>query len=143
MAGLARYTVSLGKVTFTVDDALLYTTTDEWLKEEGGRYRVGITDYAQKQLKDVVGVDLPRVGQEVAEGMDLAVLESVKATAEVYAPISGKVIEVNERLLEEPELINKEPYDGGWIAVIEPNGDVNRSKFLDHKTYVENVKQRT
>ncbi len=140
---MARYTVSLGKVTFTVDDGLLYTTTDEWLRDEGGRFRVGITDYAQKQLKDVVGVDLPKVGQEVSEGMDLAVLESVKATAEVYSPISGKVVEVNERLLDEPELINREPYDGGWIAVIEPSTPVDTSKFLDHSKYVESVRKRS
>lgn len=140
---MARYTVSLGKVTFVVDDALLYTSSDEWIKEEGGRLRIGITDYAQKQLKDIVGVDLPKVGQEVTEGMDLAVLESVKATAEVYAPVSGRVVEVNERLLEEPELINKEPYDGGWIAVVEPSSPIDRSKFLDHKAYVESVKKRS
>ena len=140
---MARYTVSLGKVTFVVDDALLYTPSDEWIKDEGGRLRIGITDYAQKQLKDIVGVDLPKVGQEVTEGMDLAVLESVKATAEVYAPVSGKVVEVNERLLEEPELINKEPYDGGWIAVVEPSAPIDRSKFLDHKAYVESVKKRS
>jgi len=113
---VARYTVSLGKVSFVVDDSLLYTETDEWVRVEGSRVRVGITDYAQKQLKDVVGVDLPKVGQEINEGMDLAVLESVKATAEIYSPVTGKVVEVNERLLDEPELINKEPYDGGWIA---------------------------
>ncbi|MCG2882360.1 MAG: glycine cleavage system protein GcvH [Acidilobus sp.] len=140
---MARYTVSLGKVSFVVDDSLLYTETDEWVKVEGSRVRVGITDYAQKQLKDVVGVDLPKVGQEVNEGMDLAVLESVKATAEVYSPVTGKVVEVNERLLDEPELINKEPYDGGWIAVIEPAGPLDKSKFLDHRAYVESVKKRS
>ncbi len=140
---MARFTVSLGKVTFVVDDALLYTSSDEWLRDEGGRVRVGITDYAQKQLKDVVGVDLPKVGQEVSEGMDLAVLESVKATAEVYAPITGRVVEVNERLLDQPELINKEPYDGGWIAVIEPSSPLDRSKFLDHAAYVESVRKRS
>jgi len=140
---VARYTVSLGKVSFVVDDSLLYTETDEWVRVEGNRVRVGITDYAQKQLKDVVGVDLPKVGQEVNEGMDLAVLESVKATAEVYSPVTGKVVEVNERLLDEPELINKEPYDGGWIAVIEPAGPLDKSKFLDHRAYVESVKKRS
>ena len=140
---MARYTVSLGKVSFVVDDSLLYTETDEWVRVEGNRVRVGITDYAQKQLKDVVGVDLPKVGQEVNEGMDLAVLESVKATAEVYSPVTGKVVEVNERLLDEPELINKEPYDGGWIAVIEPAGPLDKSKFLDHRAYVESVKKRS
>jgi glycine cleavage system H protein len=140
---VARYTVSLGKVSFVVDDSLLYTETDEWVRVEGSRVRVGITDYAQKQLKDVVGVDLPKVGQEVNEGMDLAVLESVKATAEVYSPVTGKVVEVNERLLDEPELINKEPYDGGWIAVIEPASPLDKSKFLDHRAYVESVKKRS
>jgi len=140
---VARYTVSLGKVSFVVDDSLLYTETDEWVRVEGDRVRVGITDYAQKQLKDVVGVDLPKVGQEINEGMDLAVLESVKATAEIYSPVTGKVVEVNERLLDEPELINKEPYDGGWIAVIEPANPLDKSKLLDHRAYVESVKKRS
>jgi len=139
---LARYMVSLGKVTFLVDDSLLYTQSDEWIKVEGSSIRVGITDYAQRQLKDIVGVDLPKVGQEVKEGMDLAVLESVKATAEVYSPVTGTVKDVNEQLLDRPELINKEPYDGGWIAVIEVKGVLDKSKFLDHSSYVESLKLR-
>jgi glycine cleavage system H protein len=134
--------VSLGKVTFLVDDSLLYTQSDEWIKVEGSSIRVGITDYAQRQLKDIVGVDLPKVGQEVKEGMDLAVLESVKATAEVYSPVTGTVKDVNEQLLDRPELINKEPYDGGWIAVIEVKGVLDKSKFLDHSSYVESLKLR-
>jgi glycine cleavage system H protein len=133
---------SLGKVTFLVDDSLLYTQSDEWIKVEGSSIRVGITDYAQRQLKDIVGVDLPKVGQEVKEGMDLAVLESVKATAEVYSPVTGTVKDVNEQLLDRPELINKEPYDGGWIAVIEVKGILDKSKFLDHSSYVESLKLR-
>jgi len=139
---LARYMMSLGKVTFLVDDSLLYTQSDEWIKVEGSSIRVGITDYAQRQLKDIVGVDLPKVGQEVKEGMDLAVLESVKATAEVYSPVTGTVKDVNEQLLDRPELINKEPYDGGWIAVIEVKGILDKSKFLDHSSYVESLKLR-
>jgi len=139
---LARYMMSLGKVTFLVDDSLLYTQSDEWIKVEGSSIRVGITDYAQRQLKDIVGVDLPKVGQEVKEGMDLAVLESVKATAEVYSPVTGTVKDVNEQLLDRPELINKEPYDGGWIAVIEVKGVLDKSKFLDHSSYVESLKLR-
>ncbi|MFP3265399.1 MAG: glycine cleavage system protein GcvH [Acidilobus sp.] len=139
---MARYMVSLGKVTFLVDDSLLYTQSDEWIKVEGSSIRVGITDYAQRQLKDIVGVDLPKVGQEVKEGMDLAVLESVKATAEVYSPVTGTVKDVNEQLLDRPELINKEPYDGGWIAVIEVKGILDKSKFLDHSSYVESLKLR-
>jgi len=67
----------------------------------------------------------------------------VKATAEIYSPVTGKVVEVNERLLDEPELINKEPYDGGWIAVIEPAGPLDKSKLLDHRAYVESVKKRS
>ncbi|MGC9113071.1 glycine cleavage system protein GcvH [Acidilobus sp.] len=140
---MARYQVTVGKTTFTVDDSLLYTQSDEWVKVEGNSVRVGITDYAQRQLKDIVGVDLPKVGQEVHENMDLAVLESVKATAEVYSPVDGVVREVNEALLDRPELINKEPYDGGWIAVIEVKGTLDKSKFLDHQAYVNSVKSRS
>ena len=137
---MGRYEVKVGNENITIDDSLLYTESDEWVKVEGEKkVRVGISDYAQKQLKDIVGVDLPNVGDEVEKGATLAVLESVKATAEVYSPVKGKVLEVNERLLDEPELLNKEPYDSGWIALIDAE---KVEGLMDHKKYAEALRSR-
>ncbi|MCE4608430.1 MAG: glycine cleavage system protein GcvH [Caldisphaeraceae archaeon] len=137
---MGRYEVKVGNESITIDDSLLYTESDEWVKVEGEKkVRVGISDYAQKQLKDIVGVDLPNVGDEVEKGATLAVLESVKATAEVYSPVKGKVLEVNERLLDEPELLNKEPYDSGWIALIDAE---KVEGLMDHKKYAEALRSR-
>ncbi|MEB2792444.1 MAG: glycine cleavage system protein GcvH [Caldisphaeraceae archaeon] len=137
---MGRYEVKVGNESIAIDDSLLYTESDEWVKVEGEKkVRVGISDYAQKQLKDIVGVDLPNVGDEVEKGATLAVLESVKATAEVYSPVKGKVLEVNERLLDEPELLNKEPYDSGWIALIDAE---KVEGLMDHKKYAEALKSR-
>jgi len=138
---MGRYQVKVGNLNVLIDDSLYYTNSDEWIKIEGKNARIGITDYAQKQLKDIVGVDLPKKGSNVSKNGTLAVLESVKATAEVYSPIEGKVIEINERLLDEPELINKEPYDNGWIAIIETN-NFNKEEFLTHSQYAENISKR-
>ncbi|MCR4404437.1 MAG: glycine cleavage system protein GcvH [Candidatus Acetothermia bacterium] len=96
-----------------------YTKDHEWAKAEGSRARVGITDHAQSELGDIVYVELPAVGREVKQGEGFATVESVKAVSDVYAPVSGKVVEVNERLSDEPELINKSPHDQGWLALIE------------------------
>ncbi|WP_292319871.1 glycine cleavage system protein GcvH [Caldisphaera sp.] len=138
---MSRYQVKIGNLNVIIDDSVLYTNSDEWIKVEGKNARIGITDFAQKQLKDIVGVDLPKKDSNISKNGTLAVLESVKATAEVYSPIDGKVVETNERLLDEPELINKEPYDNGWIAVIEMN-NFNKEEFLTHNQYVENISKR-
>ncbi|AFZ70703.1 glycine cleavage system H protein [Caldisphaera lagunensis DSM 15908] len=138
---MSRYQVKVGNQNVIIDDSLLYTKSDEWVKFEGDKIRIGITDYAQKQLKDIVGVDLPKKGSNINKNGTLAVLESVKATAEVYSPIEGKVLDVNERLLDEPELINKEPYDNGWIALIEAKS-IDKNEFLDHKSYVDDIAKR-
>ncbi len=138
---MSRYQVKVGNQNILIDDTLLYTKSDEWIKLEGDNVRIGITDYAQKQLKDIVGVDLPKKGSSITKNGTLAVLESVKATAEVYSPVEGKVIDVNERLLDEPELINKEPYDTGWIAIIEAK-NIQKNEFLDHKSYADDITKR-
>ncbi|MBO8125617.1 MAG: glycine cleavage system protein GcvH [Firmicutes bacterium] len=98
---------------------LRYTKEHEWVRVSGKRAIVGITDHAQKELGDVVFVDLPDIGQEVVKGNDFAVVESVKAVSDIYAPVSGTVVEVNETLQDNPELINEDPYNDAWIAVIE------------------------
>jgi glycine cleavage system H protein len=99
---------------------LRYTKEHEWLKiEEGNKVRVGITDFAQHELGDVVFVELPDLDLEVEAGDNLAVVESVKAVSDIYAPIDGIVLEVNDRLSDSPELVNQDPYGKGWIAILE------------------------
>ncbi|HAR40126.1 MAG TPA: glycine cleavage system protein GcvH [Coprothermobacter sp.] len=101
-------------------EGLKYSKEHEWVKAlEGNKVSVGITDFAQDELGDIVFVNLPAVGQEIKVGETLASLESVKSASDVYSPVSGKVVEVNEKLKNSPELINDDPYGEGWIAVIE------------------------
>jgi glycine cleavage system H protein len=99
---------------------LKYTQEHEWIKIEGDLVRVGITDYAQKELGDVVFVDLPSVGDRVNAKDPVATIESVKAVSEIYAPISGEVMEINDSLEHSPEFVNQDPYGKGWIFIIEP-----------------------
>jgi len=103
---------------------LKYTKDHEWLRqEEDGSVTIGITDHAQAALGDLVYVELPEVGQEVESGGDMAVVESVKAASDVYAPIGGTVTHVNEALSDDPEQINADPYGEGWILRLQPSGD--------------------
>ena len=95
---------------------LKYIDSHEWIRDEGnGIVTVGITDFAQEQLGDVVFVELPEVGSEINKDDSIAVVESVKAASDIYAPISGEIIEINEELVDEPEKANSEPYDGAWF----------------------------
>jgi len=106
------------------DQECRYNREHEWIRVEGGEALVGITDYAQDQLSNVVFVELPEIGDEFQQGDVFAVVESVKAASECYAPASGTVIAINEALLEAPELVNEEPYTGGWfvrLALDHPN----------------------
>ncbi|MCX7118770.1 MAG: glycine cleavage system protein GcvH [Legionellales bacterium] len=100
---------------------LRFTSTHEWLNTEEDTMSVGITKHAQSLLGDMVYVELPSVGTEVKAGEEMGVLESVKAAAEIYAPISGVITSVNARVTEEPELLNKDPYGEGWLVKIQPN----------------------
>jgi len=102
-----------------VPENLVYTKDHEWAKKENGRVKVGITDYAQDKLGDIVYVELPEVGKELNAGDVLGVVESVKSASDVYSPVSGKVVEVNSELEDSPSLVNEEPYGNGWIAVVE------------------------
>lgn len=97
---------------------LRYTKEHEWVRVEGDRAYVGITDYAQHQLGDVVFVELPEAGREVRRGEAFSVVESVKAVSDIYAPLSGTVVEVNDLLADAPEKVNQDPYGDGWIAVL-------------------------
>ncbi len=108
------------KTDFLVPDGLYYTKEHEWVRVEGDRCRVGVTDYAQNSLHEIVYVDLPKVGARVAQMQSIGTVESVKAVADVYSPIAGEVLEVNNALSDAPELVNKTPYSDGWITIIRP-----------------------
>ena len=100
---------------------LKYTKEHEWIRFEGDRCRVGITDYAQNSLHEVVYADLPKVGRTLGKGESLGTVESVKAVSEVYSPVSGEVLETNQRLVDAPELINQQPYADGWLILMKPS----------------------
>lgn len=120
---------------------LLYTKSHEWVKVEDDRAIVGVTSYAQDQLVEVVFVELPEEGKEVKAGDAVATLESVKAVADVYAPVLGKIIEVNKQLENQPELVNQDPYGEGWILVIEIAGEEELHtlmKVSDYQSLIEN-----
>ncbi|MDH3273037.1 MAG: glycine cleavage system protein GcvH [Gammaproteobacteria bacterium] len=121
---------------------LLYTSEHEWLRRENdGSVTVGVTDHAQSALGDLVYVELPEVGQDVDSGGDMAVVESVKAASDVYAPIDGSIVAVNEELADDPEKINADPYGDGWIVRIQPNESIDESALMTPDTYQELLDQ--
>src|SRR5437764_6653586 len=109
------------KGEYHAPNELLYTKEHEWVRLEADKCRIGVTDYAQASLHEIVYVDLPKVGAKVAQMQSLGTVESVKAVADVYSPIAGVVLEVNNELSDAPELVNKSPYEKGWITVIRPD----------------------
>jgi glycine cleavage system H protein len=114
---------------------LRYTREHEWARKKGGNFVVGITDFAQEQLGDVVYVELPDVGDPVKKGESFGVVESTKAVSELFAPVSGKVVEVNDPLSDAPETINEDPYEEGWMIVIEPSDAKDLDALMDAKAY--------
>jgi glycine cleavage system H protein len=111
-----------------------FSQTHEWVRADGAGARAGITDYAQSQLGDVIYVELPKVGAEVTAGGKFGVIESVKAASDLYSPISGKVIEVNEALTTKPEAVNQDPYGEGWMLMIETT-EPPSTELLDEAGY--------
>jgi len=118
-----------------VPDGLLYTKDHEWAKIEGRHARVGITDHAQHELTDVVYVELPPVGKVVKAGDEIGVVESVKAASEIFAPLAGKVVEVNKVLDDKPELVNTSPYGDGWMVVLEVGDPAEAKALMDAASY--------
>ena len=118
-----------------VRNNLKYTDTHEWVKLNGVTAHVGITDHAQSELTDIVFVELPEVGKEVKKGDELCIVESVKSVSEIYAPVSGKIANINKKLEETPETINESPYDDGWLVEIEIANKSEIDKLLDADSY--------
>ncbi|WP_029521744.1 glycine cleavage system protein GcvH [Persephonella sp. KM09-Lau-8] len=127
---------------FKVVDGLYYTKEHLWVKVDGDDAVVGVTDYGQHQLGDVVYVELPEVGSEVEAGDKIAAVESVKAAIDIYSPLTGKILSVNEDLKEDPSLVNVDPYGDGWIAEIQMS-DPNELEDLmtadDYRAYIQEV----
>lgn len=121
---------------------LKYASTHEWVRDEGnGIYTVGITEHAQGLLGDMVFVDLPDVGDEFDAGEDVAVAESVKAASDIYAPITGEVVEINEDLEGSPELVNSDPFHDGWLFKIKTDDTSDLDQLLDAEGYGDSIEE--
>jgi glycine cleavage system H protein len=123
----------------TIPDDLLYTDTHEWIKREGENVRVGITDHAQSELTDVVYVELPKIDRQANAKEAIAVVESVKAASDIYAPVKGTVVEVNRALEADPGLINREPYGQGWIFVLKIENPDDLKNLKDGAAYRKQI----
>lgn len=119
----------------------LYSKEHEWVKKEDGKVRIGITDFAQDELGDIVFVELPEVGDSLDLEEPFGSVESVKTVSELYAPVSGKVVEVNEELEDSPELVNESPHEKAWMIVIELENEADLEELLDAKAYQEFIEE--
>ncbi|PWT86065.1 MAG: glycine cleavage system protein H [Acidobacteria bacterium] len=122
-----------------IPDDLLYTDTHEWIKREGDNVRVGITDHAQTELTDVVYVELPKMDRQANAKEAIAVVESVKAASDIYAPVKGTVVEVNKALDADPGLINREPYGQGWIFLLKLDNADDLGQLKDAEAYKKQI----
>lgn len=122
---------------------LLYTEEHEWVREEGQEVTVGITDYAQSQLRDIVYVDLPEVGSEFKKGESMGVVESVKTVADIYAPVSGRVSGKNLELKDHPEWVNSDPYGRGWLLRMELKDPEELKGLLSSKAYQGKISEES
>jgi len=135
---------SLKEARMNIPEELLYTKEHEWIKIEGNLATVGITDYAQNSLGDITFVELPEVGSKVKQFEKFSTVESVKAASDVYAPISGKIIKINEELINAPENINQSPYEKAWFAVIEIEDIKQKQNLLsssNYRDYIEGLSE--
>ncbi|MBU0615189.1 MAG: glycine cleavage system protein GcvH [Nanoarchaeota archaeon] len=120
-----------------VVEGLKYSKDHEWVKVEGGIATIGVSDFAQQQLTDVVFVELPEKGKQAEQGKTMGVIESVKSVSDVFAPVSGEIIEVNTKLSDSPELINNDPYGEGWIAKVKIKDKAELDSLLGHEEYAK------
>ncbi|MDY6818878.1 MAG: glycine cleavage system protein GcvH [Halobacteriales archaeon] len=126
-------------MTFEVPDDLYYLESHEWAAIDGDTARIGITDYAQDELGDIVFVELPAVGDELEQEADFGVIESIKAVSDLYSPLSGTVTAVNEELESAPELVNDDPYNDGWMIEIELSDEGEVDALLDPSAYSDQI----
>ena len=128
---------------FDIPEELMYSSEDEWARRDGERVTIGITDFAQQQLGEIVHIELPEVGVRIERGDEFGSIDSVKTVAELYAPVSGEVVEVNEALGENPELLNEDCYGDGWIAVIATENNDEDAQLLRAPAYRKHVAERS
>jgi glycine cleavage system H protein len=126
-------------MSFDVPEDLRYLESHEWARVDGDRARIGISDFAQDELGDVVFVDLPDEGEEVAAGEDFGVVESIKAVSDIYAPVSGSVVAVNDDLADRPELVNEDPYGDGWLIEVELADESELDDLLSPDDYGDQI----
>lgn len=120
---------------------LKYSAEHEWVRVEGNKVKIGITDFAQSELGDIVFVELPEVGDEITVDEPFGSVESVKTVSELYAPVSGKVVEINEELDDSPELVNEDPYEQAWMITVEMSDPSELDKLMDAKKYEEMISE--
>ncbi len=125
----------------SVPAELRYTEEHEWVKNEDGKVRIGITEFAQSELGDIVFVELPQVGDEIKADEPFGSVESVKTVSELYAPISGKVVEINEDLEDSPEFVNESPYEKAWMVVVEPTDTAQFEGLLTAEQYTALIEE--
>ena len=123
-------------------DDLRYSESDEWVRLDAGVARIGITDYAQTELSDIVFVEFPEVGAQVEAGQSFGVVESVKAVSDLFAPITGEVVEIHADLEEHPEWVNEDPYGSGWILALRPEDPGDVEHLMSADDYREHVEAR-
>ncbi len=123
-------------------EELRYSPSHEWSRVEGDQARVGISDYAQNQLGDIVFVELPEVGTLLEKGREFGTVESVKAVAEVYAPLSGEVVAVNDALADAPELVNSDPYGEGWMMELSLKDPAEAGGLMSRNDYLDNLREQ-
>ncbi len=135
------------KKDYNIPEDVYYTKEHEWVRIEENRCRIGVTDYAQNSLHEVVYVDLPKIGIRIGQTQSLGTVESVKAVADVYSPVSGTILEVNNTLSDAPELVNKSPYGDGWITIIQPENLKKELPSLmkahDYKDFLKKITEKT
>ncbi|MGP8306850.1 glycine cleavage system protein GcvH [Vibrio sp. YIC-376] len=125
-----------------MDNTLKFADSHEWVRDNGdGTVTIGISEHAQEMLGDVVFVDLPEVEDEIEAGDSFSLVESVKAASDIYAPISGEIVEINEDLEDSPELINEEPYEGGWIVKVKMSDPSELDNLKDAEEYLNSIEE--
>ena len=127
---------------YTIPEDRRYSSDDEWVLRAGDKVRIGVSDYAQQQLGDIVFIELPEVAQSVTRGEPFGVIESVKAVSDLNAPVSGSVVEINSALGDAPERVNEDCYGKGWIIAIDPGVDGEFDELMDADAYLKSIAER-